>query len=129
MLSAIVTIVSDPMESEGGLFLEEGSKKFHHVFTFRFWNYFLGANVSPEINSLCETVNKSFKNFSKNSNGFFRFLLMTILKLTGICPHRHKGPETRHEVFDPQPLKYLQCPALTTPFGRGTPPSQHLIHS
>ena len=40
------------METEGGLYFGIGSKKFHYVFTFRFRNYFLGANVPPEIISL-----------------------------------------------------------------------------
>ena len=35
------------METEGGLYFGIGSKKFHYVFTFRFRNYFLGANVPP----------------------------------------------------------------------------------
>ena len=40
------------METEGGLYFGKGSTKFHYVFIFRFWNYFLGANVPPEIISL-----------------------------------------------------------------------------
>ena len=50
--------VSDHMETEGRLYLEEGSEKFHYVFTFRFRNYFLGANVTEGIiclESLAET--------------------------------------------------------------------------
>ena len=39
-------------ETEGGLYFGKGPKKFHHVFTFRFLNYFLGANVPQEIISL-----------------------------------------------------------------------------
>ena len=49
MFSVIVMIVNDHMETKGGLYLEERSEKFHHVFTFRFRNYFLSTNVSPEI--------------------------------------------------------------------------------
>ena len=56
MFSAIVTIVSDHMETESGLYLGEGSEKFRYVFTFRFRNYFLGANVSPPIISLDSLV-------------------------------------------------------------------------
>ena len=41
------------METEGRLYFGKGSEKFHYfVFTFRFRNYFLGANVPPEIISL-----------------------------------------------------------------------------
>ena len=47
--SAIVTIVNYHMETEGGLYFGKGSEKFHYVFTFRFRNYFFGANVPPEI--------------------------------------------------------------------------------
>ena len=53
-IPAIVTIVSDHMETESGLYFGKGSEKFHYVFTFRFRNYFLGANVPPEINALEE---------------------------------------------------------------------------
>ena len=48
----IVTIVNDHMETESGLYFGKGTEKFHYVFTFRFRNYFLGANVPPEIISL-----------------------------------------------------------------------------
>ena len=37
------------METESGLYVGKGTEKFHYVFTFRFRNYFLGANVPPEI--------------------------------------------------------------------------------
>ena len=37
------------METESGLYFGKGTEKFHYVFTFRFRNYFLGANVLPEI--------------------------------------------------------------------------------
>ena len=52
MFSAIVTIVKDHIKTEGGPYVTEGSETFHHVFTIRFRNYFLGANMSPKINSL-----------------------------------------------------------------------------
>ena len=42
-------IVKDHMETEGGLYFGKGSEKFHYIFTFRFPNYFLDANVAPEI--------------------------------------------------------------------------------
>ena len=42
----------DHMETEGGLYFGMGSKEFHYVFTFRFRNYFFGANVPPEVISL-----------------------------------------------------------------------------
>ena len=45
----IVTIVNDHMETESGLYFGKGTEKFHYVFTFKFRNYFLGANVPPEI--------------------------------------------------------------------------------
>ena len=45
-------IVDDRMETEGGLYFGIGSKKFHYIFTIRFRNYFLGANVPLEIISL-----------------------------------------------------------------------------
>ena len=48
----IVTIVKDDMENESGLYFGKGAEKFHYAFTFRFRNYFLGANVPPEIISL-----------------------------------------------------------------------------
>ena len=48
----IVTIVNDHMETESGLYFGKGTEKFHYVLTFRFRNYFLGANVPPEIISL-----------------------------------------------------------------------------
>ena len=40
------------METEGGLYFGKGSEKFHYVFTFRFRNYFLDANVPQEIITL-----------------------------------------------------------------------------
>ena len=40
------------METESGLYFGKGTEKFHYVFTFRFRNYFSGANVPPEIISL-----------------------------------------------------------------------------
>ena len=40
------------METEGELYFGKESKKFHYIFTFRFRNYFLGANVPPEVISL-----------------------------------------------------------------------------
>ena len=43
---------NDHMETESGLYFGKGTEKFHYVFTFRFLNYFLGANVPPEIISL-----------------------------------------------------------------------------
>ena len=43
---------NDHMETESGLYFGKGTKKFHYVFIFRFRNYFLGANVPPEIISL-----------------------------------------------------------------------------
>ena len=45
-------IVNDHMETDGGLYFGERSEKFQYVFTFRFRNYLLGANVRPEIISL-----------------------------------------------------------------------------
>ena len=54
--SAIVMIVSDHMETEGRLYFGKGSEKLHYVFTFRFGNYFLGANVPPDIISLDSLV-------------------------------------------------------------------------
>ena len=52
VILTIVTIVNDHMETESGLCFGKGTEKFHYVFTFRFRNYFLGANVPPEIISL-----------------------------------------------------------------------------
>ena len=52
VILTIVTIVNDHMETESGLYFGKGTEKFHYVFTFRFRNYFLGANVPPEIISL-----------------------------------------------------------------------------
>ena len=53
VILTIVTIVNDHMEIESGLFFGNwGTEKFHYVFTFRFRDYFLGANVPPEIISL-----------------------------------------------------------------------------
>ena len=52
MFSPIATIVNHHMETEGEFYLGEGFEKFHYAFTFRFRNYFLGANVPPEIISL-----------------------------------------------------------------------------
>ena len=49
MISVITMIVNDYMETEGGLYLRGGVKKFHYIFTFRFRNYFLDADVPPEI--------------------------------------------------------------------------------
>ena len=43
---------NDHMETESGLYFGKGTEKFHYVFTFRFRNYFLGANVTPVIISL-----------------------------------------------------------------------------
>ena len=43
---------NDHMETESRLYFGKGTVKFHYVFTFRFRNYFLGANVPPEIISL-----------------------------------------------------------------------------
>ena len=40
------------IETESGLYFGKGTEKFHYFFTFRFWNYLLGANVPPEIISL-----------------------------------------------------------------------------
>ena len=51
-IAVILTIVNDHMETESGLYFGKGTEKFHYVFTFRFRNYFLGANVPPEIISL-----------------------------------------------------------------------------
>ena len=51
-IAVILTIVNDYMETESGLYFGKGTEKFHYVFTFRFRNYFLGANVPPEIISL-----------------------------------------------------------------------------
>ena len=52
VILTIVTIVNDHMETESGLYFGKGTEKFHYVFTFRFRNYFLGANVPPGIISL-----------------------------------------------------------------------------
>ena len=52
MFSAIATIVNHHLETEGEFYLGEGFGKLHYVFTFRFRNYFLSANVLPEIISL-----------------------------------------------------------------------------
>ena len=52
VILTIVTIVNDHIETESGLYFGKGTEKFHYVFTFRFRNYFLGANVPPEIISL-----------------------------------------------------------------------------
>ena len=49
---SIISDRHDHMETEGGLYFGKGSEKFQYVFTFRFRNYFLGANVPPEIISL-----------------------------------------------------------------------------
>ena len=46
------SIIRDRIETDGGLYFGKGSEKFHYVFTSRFRNYFLGANVLPEIISL-----------------------------------------------------------------------------
>ena len=52
VILTIVTIVNDHMETESGLYFGKETEKFLYVFTFRFRNYFLGANVPPEIISL-----------------------------------------------------------------------------
>ena len=51
VILTFVTIVNDHRETERGLYFGKGTEKFH-VFTFKFRNYFLGANVLPEIISL-----------------------------------------------------------------------------
>ena len=56
VILTIVTIINDHMETESGLYFGKGTEKFHYVFTFRFRNYFLGANVPPEIISMDELV-------------------------------------------------------------------------
>ena len=52
VILTIVTIVNDHMETESGRYFGKRTEKFHYVFAFRFRNYFLGANVPPEIISL-----------------------------------------------------------------------------
>ena len=52
VILTIITIVNNHMETESRLYFGKGTEKFHYVFTFRFRNYFLGANVPPEIISL-----------------------------------------------------------------------------
>ena len=52
VILTIVTIVNDHIETESGLYFGKGTENFHYVFTFRFQNYFLGANVPSEIISL-----------------------------------------------------------------------------
>ena len=71
VILTIVTIVNDHMETESGLYLRKRTEKFHHVFTFRFRNYFLGANVPPEIISLDALVEMEIfakLNFTKQGN-------------------------------------------------------------
>ena len=51
-MAVILTILTIVNETESGLHFGKGTEKFHYVFTFRFRNYFLGANVLPEIISL-----------------------------------------------------------------------------
>ena len=68
VILTIVTIVNDHMETESGLYFGKGTEKFHYVFTFRFRNYFLGANVPPEIislDALVETEIFAKLNFTK----------------------------------------------------------------
>ena len=45
-------IVNDHMETEGGIYFGKVSEKFHYVFTFKFRNYLLDANVPPEMITL-----------------------------------------------------------------------------
>ena len=37
------------METESGLYFGKGTGNVHYIFTFRFRNYFLGANVPSEM--------------------------------------------------------------------------------
>ena len=55
-IALILTIITTVNKTESGLYFGKGTEKFHYVFTFRFRNYFLGANVPPEIISLDASV-------------------------------------------------------------------------
>ena len=59
------------METESGLYFGKGTEKFRYVFTFRFRNYFSGANVPLEIislNALVEMEIFAEINFSSRTN-------------------------------------------------------------
>ena len=90
------------MQTESELYFGKGTEKFHYVFTFRFRNYFLGANVPPEIISLDALVamEKFAKlNFMKQGKLLSDLIILYLLATSHCIENVFKHNYTKFEII------------------------------